>query len=84
MEKTTIDFANATGLRVISPAFECDLAPGIHAAQGGPGEHMFEILHRWIATTFPQLTVVRVQQASMKTWEALLADGSVVEFRIVF
>jgi hypothetical protein len=44
---------------------------------------MFEILHRWIATTFPQLTVVRVQQAWWTTWEALLADDTVVEFRIV-
>ncbi len=84
MKKTIIDFANASGFRVISAAFGCDLVPGIQVAQGGPGEHMFEILHRWIATTFPQLNVVRVQQASMKTWEALLADGSVVEFRIVF
>jgi hypothetical protein len=83
MKKTTIDFTNESGLRVISPVFECDLAPGIHAAQGGPGEHMFEILHRWIATTFPQLTVVRVQQVLLTTWVALLADGRVVVFRIV-
>lgn len=80
--RTTFELDHSSRLMVINPAFECSIAPGLHAISGTPGEHVFEILGRWLAINFPSLACERVQQTGLQTW-ACRADGQVIVFNVV-
>jgi len=82
MTRTTFDLDDATHLRVIRLVFECSIATGRQAFAGSPGEHVFEILGRWVAINFPGLAVGRVQQTGALTWAGLSADGQHIEFTV--
>lgn len=81
--RTQLRLDPETLMMVITPVFTCSIAPGHHTAQGGVGEHIYQILGRWTATNFPVRSVLRVQQTSMTTWMAVLDNNSTVEFTII-
>lgn len=81
--KTTLKLDPETTMMVITPVFTCSISPGEHSEQGGIGEHIYQILGRWISANFPNLSVLYVQQTSMTTWAAVLGDKRFVEFSII-
>ena len=82
MTRTTFDLDDATHLRVINLAFQCSITRGSQSMRGAPGEHVFEILGRWLAIHYPHLLVSKVQQSGALSWTCQADTGLGITFTV--